>query len=46
MIATNTGKTVEEVTKAIMDRTTLNPEQAKELGLVHEVKSKLFAKDS
>jgi len=46
VIATNTGKTVEEVTKAMIDRTTLNPEQAKEWGLVHEIKSKLFAKGS
>ena len=45
-IASNTWKTVEEITKDMIDRTTLNPEQAKEWGLVHEIKSELFAKGS
>jgi len=42
VIAANTGKTVEEVTKAMLDRTTLNSEEAKVWGLVHEIKSELF----
>jgi hypothetical protein len=28
--------------KAMSDRTTLNPEEAKQWGLVHEVKAELF----
>lgn len=42
VIAANTGKTEKQVTKAMLDRTTLDPEQAKTWGLVHEVKSELF----
>jgi ATP-dependent protease ClpP protease subunit len=42
VIAANTGKTVEEVTNVLLDRTTLNPEEAKAWGLVHEIKVGLF----
>ncbi len=42
VIAANTGKTVEEVTDAMLERTTLNPEEAKVWGLVHEIKVELF----
>ncbi len=42
VIAANTGKTVEDVTNAMHERTTLNPEEAKAWGLVHEIKSELF----
>jgi ATP-dependent protease ClpP protease subunit len=42
VIAANTGKNVQEVTKAMHERTTLNPEEAKSWGLVHEIKSGLF----
>lgn len=42
VIAANTGKTEEEVTRAMLDRTTLDPEAAKVWGLVHETKSDLF----
>ena len=42
VIAATTGKTEQQVTKAMLDRTTLDPEQAKAWGLVHEVKSELF----
>ena len=42
VIAANTGKTVKDVTDAMLDRTTLNPEEAKAWGLVHEIKSELF----
>jgi len=42
VVADNTDKSVEEVTKAMHERTTLNPEEAKEWGLVHEIESALF----
>jgi ATP-dependent protease ClpP protease subunit len=42
VIAANTGKNVEEVTDAMLERTTLNPEEAKAWGLVHEIKVELF----
>ncbi len=42
VIAANTGKAVQEVTKAMLDRSTLNPDEAKAWGLVHEIKSELF----
>ena len=42
VIAENTGKSVEEVTNAMLERTTLNPDEAKTWGLVHEIKSELF----
>ena len=42
VIAANTGKTVNDVTNAMLERTTLNPDEAKEWGLVHDVKSELF----
>jgi len=42
VIAENTGKNVEDVTNAMLERTTLNPDEAKSWGLVHEIKSKLF----
>jgi len=42
VIAENTGKSVEDVTDAMLERITLNPEEAKSWGLVHEVKSQLF----
>jgi ATP-dependent Clp protease protease subunit len=42
VIAANTGKSVKDVTDAMLDRTTLNPEEAKSWGLVHEIKVELF----
>jgi ATP-dependent Clp protease protease subunit len=42
IIAANTGKTVQDVTNAMLERTTLNPDEAKAWGLVHEIKSELF----
>ncbi len=42
VIAVNTGKSTTEVMNAILDRTTLNPEEAKSWGLVHEIKAELF----
>ena len=42
VIAANSGKSVDDVTNAILERTTLNPDEAKAWGLVHEIKSELF----
>ena len=42
VISANTGKSVEDVTNAMLERTTLNPEEAKSWGMVHEIKSQLF----
>ncbi len=44
VIAANTGKSEGEVTRAMLDRTTLDPEEARAWGLVHEIKSDLFVK--
>ena len=41
VIAANCGKSEEEVHKAMLERTTLNPEQAVAWGLVHEIKEEL-----
>ena len=46
VVAANTGKSVQDVVKAMLDRTTLNPEEAKAWGLVHEIKSELFESGS
>ena len=43
VIAANTGKTQDEVFQAMLDRTTLNPEEAMAWGLVHEIKTELFS---
>jgi Protease subunit of ATP-dependent Clp proteases len=42
VIAANTGKNIKDVVDAMLERTTLNPEEAKSWGLVHEIKSQLF----
>ncbi len=42
VIAANCGKSEEEVHRAMLDRATLNPEQAVEWGLVHEIKEQLM----
>jgi len=44
VIAANTGKSEKEITNAMLERTTLNPEQAMKFGLVHEITEKLFDK--
>jgi len=41
-ISKATGKTEKEIVEAISSRTTLNPKQAKDFGLVHEIRSDLF----
>lgn len=46
VIAANTGKSAKEVTDAMFERTTLNPEEAQSWGLVHEIKSELFQEGS
>ena len=46
VISVNTGLAVEEITNAMLERATLNPDEAKAWGLVHEIKSELFEKDS
>lgn len=42
VISENTNKSIEEITTALFERTTLNPETAKSWNLVHEIKSNLF----
>jgi len=42
VISANSSKSVEDVTNAMLERTTLNPEEAQSWGLVHEIKSQLF----
>jgi len=42
VIAENTGKSEKEVENAMLERTTLNPNDALSWGLVHEITSKLF----
>jgi ATP-dependent Clp protease, protease subunit len=42
VISVNTGKNMQEVINAMLERITLNPEEAKSWGLVNEIKSQLF----
>jgi len=42
VIAANTSKSVQDIRDAILERTILNPEEAKAWGLVHEIKPELF----
>jgi len=42
VIAANTGRSVQEVMNVMLERTTLNPEEAQSWGLVHSIKSELF----
>lgn len=42
VIAANTGRTVAQVTEAMLQRLTLNPEEARDWGLVHEIRAELF----
>lgn len=42
VVAANTGKSIEDITNSMLERTTLNPEEAKSWGLVHDIKSELF----
>jgi len=45
VVAANTGKPEKEVYDAMIDRTTLDPEQAKAWGLVHTVQPELISGD-
>jgi ATP-dependent Clp protease protease subunit len=42
VVAANTGKSAKDVTDAMFERITMNPEEAQSWGLVHEIKSELF----
>ena len=42
VIASTTGKAEQEVNQAMLDRTTLDPKEAKGWGLVHQIESALF----
>lgn len=42
VIADTTGQSFDDVTNAMLEHTTLNPEHAAEWGLVHEIRSDLF----
>lgn len=42
VIAMNSGLAVDEVVKIMFERITLNPEQAKERGIIHDIKTELF----
>jgi len=42
VIAASTGRSAKDITDAMIERTTLNPDEAVAWGLVHEIKSELF----
>lgn len=42
VIADTTNKDLEKIINDMLDRTTLNPDEAKKYGLVHDIKSELF----
>ncbi|MCM8759319.1 MAG: ATP-dependent Clp protease proteolytic subunit [Candidatus Omnitrophica bacterium] len=42
IISANTNKNTDEIISAMLERTALNPQQALEWNLVHEIKSELF----
>jgi len=46
VIADNTGKGSDVIEKDMHDRKTLNPDEAKDYGLVNEIKSELFPADA
>ncbi|MBU1261084.1 MAG: ATP-dependent Clp protease proteolytic subunit [Planctomycetes bacterium] len=46
VIADNTGKSSDVIEKDMHDRKTLNPTEAKDYGLVHEIRSELFPIDA
>jgi ATP-dependent protease ClpP protease subunit len=46
VVSANTGKSHEDVMNAMLDRTTLNPEEAQNWGLVHDIKKDLFPSGS
>jgi hypothetical protein len=46
VIADNTGKSAHQVEQDMNNRTTLSPGEAKDYGLVHEIRSDLFPIDA
>jgi ATP-dependent Clp protease protease subunit len=42
VISATTGKSIEDVIQAMLDRATLNPEEAKAWGLIHDIQVELF----
>lgn len=46
VIADTTGKPLHKLEEDMTNRTTLNPQQAKDYGLVHEIQSQLFPADA
>ena len=42
VIAQNSNKTANEIAQAMLERTALNPQEAKSWGLVHDIKYELF----
>ncbi len=44
IIGKEVSKTTDEILSAMHNRTTMSPDQAKEYGLVHEIKSELYPK--
>ncbi len=46
VISSNTNKSIEQVTAIMLDRITLNPEEAQSWDLVHEIRSDLFEAES
>lgn len=46
VIADNSGKSTHKIEEDMINRTTLNPIEAKDYGLVHEIKSDLFPIDA
>jgi ATP-dependent protease ClpP protease subunit len=46
VIAANTNKSIQDVRDAILERTILSPEEAKEWGLVDDIKAELFEEGS
>jgi len=46
IIADTTGKTLKEIEDDMNNRTTLNPPEAKDYGLIHEIKSELLSPDA
>ena len=46
IISMNSNKDIDEITKAMLNGTTLNPEEAVEWGLVHEIKTKIIPENT
>jgi len=42
VVSANTDKSIDEITSAMLDKTTLNPDEAKKWGLVNQIKKDLF----